>query len=103
MGPRTQFLTQPEVRTKRVFDIKAISLGRIEVEVKAQFNDEQGMLYQKAPQPGRVGKPFTEADQQGLEIGAFRMGWSPPSECWACQSSTTCQSSPTEGGPFGII
>jgi hypothetical protein len=58
-----------------VLDIEAIGRSRIKVQMKAHLNNEQRMFDEKAPQLGCGSESLADADQEGFEIGAFRMGW----------------------------
>jgi hypothetical protein len=68
-----QFLSEPKAARQRLLDIKARGSARIEHEMEAQFDHEQGMLQQKAAQLRGVGEAFLLADEEGLEIGALGM------------------------------
>ena len=69
-----QFLAQPELTGQRVLDIKAIGRVRIKDQSKAQFDDQERMPQQKAAQLGGVEQAFANAQQEGFEVGAFRVG-----------------------------
>src|SRR2546421_11380068 len=68
-----QVLAQPVVTGNGLLDIKAIGLRGIEVQAKAQFDHQQRMLEQEAPQLARIYQAFANAQQKGLEVGAFGM------------------------------
>ena len=55
--------------------IEAVGRVFIEHQLKAQVDDQQGMLDQKATQLGGVEKAFADADEEGLEVGTQRMAW----------------------------
>jgi len=57
----------------RALDIKTIGLLHIEHWPKAEFQDEQGTLDQKAAQLGAVGIALGELDEQGFDVSAWRM------------------------------
>jgi hypothetical protein len=56
-----------------VVAVKAIRGGGIQFKLKAQVDDEQGMLEEEAAQLARVDKPFADAQQEGFEVGTFGM------------------------------
>jgi hypothetical protein len=53
--------------------LKAVGLGAIEDGPQAQFQDQQGMIEQKAAQVGARGEAFLDFEQEGFHIGALRM------------------------------
>jgi hypothetical protein len=60
--------------SQRALAVKAIGGVGIEFQMKAQLDDQQGMLEQKATQLARVAHPFSNANEKGFEIGACGMG-----------------------------
>jgi hypothetical protein len=67
-----QFLAQSLLTGKRVVDIEAIGSTWGQFQMEAQFDDEQGMLEQKATKLTGVDQSFADANQKGFEIGADR-------------------------------
>ena len=72
-----QLLAQPGGRGNGLLDIKAIGLGWVQVQAKAQFDDQQGMLHEEAPQLAGVAHAFADAQQKGFEVGALGVSGSP--------------------------
>ncbi|HEY1351147.1 MAG TPA: hypothetical protein VGF67_16125 [Ktedonobacteraceae bacterium] len=70
-----QLLAQPEVAGQGLLNIKAIRLAGIKHEAKAELDDQQRMAQQKTAQLSGGKHAFTETDQEGFQIGAFRMSW----------------------------
>jgi hypothetical protein len=56
-----ELLAQPEARRQGLFDIEAIHLSRIKDEVKAQFDDQQGVVGQKRTELGGVDQALADA------------------------------------------
>src|SRR5258708_21610382 len=73
----TEFLAEPKGARERVLTVKAIGGAGIKHQMKAQFDDEQGMLEEEAAQLAGGEKPFADAQQEGFEVGTFGMGRSP--------------------------
>src|SRR5260370_37719796 len=71
-----QFLAQSNLTGKRLLAVKAIRGVGIKFEMKAQFNDQQGMFEQKATKLTGVDHAFANANQKGFEVGTFRMSGS---------------------------
>ena len=69
-----QFLAQPELARQRGLDIEAVGSAGIKHQAKAQFDHQQRVAQQKATQLGGVEHAFADADQEGFEVGAFRVG-----------------------------
>ncbi|HET7637680.1 MAG TPA: hypothetical protein VFK47_02975, partial [Ktedonobacteraceae bacterium] len=68
-----QFLAQPPVTRKGVVAVKAVRGAGIQCKLKAQFDDEQGMLEEEAAQVTGVDQAFADADEEGFEVGTFGM------------------------------
>jgi hypothetical protein len=61
---------------KRLLHVEAIGSAGSQVQMKAQLDNESGMLEQKATKLTGVEETFADAHHKGFEIGAFGMGWS---------------------------
>ena len=68
-----QFLGEPMAARKSFLDVKAIGRCGIQVQVKTQFDDEQGMVPQERAQLSGVDHPFANADEKSLDVGDCRM------------------------------
>ena len=56
-----------------MFKIKSVRSRGIKNQVKAQFDDQQRMPEEKTAKPSGEGHSFTDANEEGFEIGAFGM------------------------------
>src|SRR5579859_595164 len=72
-----QFFAHPILTRERFLAVKAIESTRIQFEVKAQFDNEEGMLEQEAAELTGVDQTFTDTHQKGFDVGDFGMAWSP--------------------------
>jgi hypothetical protein len=63
---QAQFLAQPVAAGNGLLNIKALGGAGVEHEVKAQLDDEQGMLEQEAAQLAGVSKVFVLTEKTRL-------------------------------------
>src|SRR5258706_10185519 len=97
---RALFLPQPAITGQGAPDIKAIGLGGIQDGREAQFEHEQGMFEQEGVQLGDVGFAFAQLDEEGFDVGGFRMGrWTGPSALRV----TIGKLAPVEEGKKGAV
>ncbi len=68
-----QLRAQPVIAGQALFGSKTVGLGGIKHQVKAEFDNQQRMLHEKAAQLGGVDKAFADAQQEGFELGTGRM------------------------------
>ncbi|WP_242527410.1 hypothetical protein [Ktedonosporobacter rubrisoli] len=54
--------------------VEAVELEGVKHEVKTKIEDEEGMGQQEATQLAGRTEAFADTNEEGLEIGAFRMG-----------------------------
>lgn len=74
-----KLLAEPEVTGNGLFEEKAVGGIRGEFESEAHLDDEQRMREQETAQVGGVAEAFTDADEQGFEVGTQGMSRPPTS------------------------
>src|SRR5260370_37512708 len=72
-----QFLAEPLLTGQGLLCVNSIGSRGIQMQMEAQFDDEQGMSEQKAAQLTGVNQALTKADEKGFEVGALGMRRSP--------------------------
>jgi hypothetical protein len=85
----TEYLPQPEITRYSLLQVKAVGSRGIKHEMKAEFDEKQGMFEEKASEVAGVDQAFADADQEGFEVGGFWMSRSPRPECRDSYFETT--------------
>src|SRR5579885_674530 len=68
-----QLVRKPLTAGKGLLDVKTIGHASIQMQAKAELNDEQGMALEEATELSGVDESFAKTQEKGFEIGALRM------------------------------